>query len=110
MALDINKACDYPRYGSILDAVIHELGGAKVLELNFETDYQGYVDISVLLESGEVWSYHYSYGSCSVCDEWEYKDLSDEEIGEVMKREATTFSSEDLWNIWNQSRIKEEPY
>ena len=88
------------RYGDILFKLLKSLNSKEILSLNYENDYQGYVDIDVLLEDGRVFSYHYSYGSCSGWDEWESLSLNGEEIEEVMMKEATFFDNIDQYNKW----------
>lgn len=89
--LRINDMCDHARYAYVLEDLIIALKGKEVLYLKYESDYQGYVDIDVLLEDGRVFSYEYSYGSCSGCDDWEYRQLTDQQILEEMKKGATYF-------------------
>lgn len=60
-----------------------------IIRLKYEAGYQGYVDIDVLLSSGKVFSYYYAYGSCSECDEWENRNLSDDEILLAMQKECS---------------------
>lgn len=91
------------RYSEILEQVIGELGAVKMLREEFEDDYQGYVDIDVSLNDGRIFSYQYSYGSCSGCDEWESLNLNDDEIKEIMKTEATIFDNIDQYNKWREN-------
>lgn len=100
--IDIVGLTEVARYSEVLSDVASALGGKKVLRLDYESDYQGYVDIDVLLSDGRVFSYMYSYGSCSGCDEWEARDLSDEQIGEAMLQEATFFASIGAYNDWRK--------
>jgi len=74
------------RYSDILENLINSyLGGKEILFLNHENDYQGFVDIDVLLDDGRVFSYCYSYGSCSGCDGWEADGLDDAQIRDEMR-------------------------
>ena len=98
--LKIKEMCDYARYSENLEKVINKLGGIEVLRHEYEASYQGDVDIDVLLEDGRVFSYHYYYGSCSGCDEWEHRNLDDEEIEEVMLQECTLFNSLEEYKKW----------
>ncbi len=100
--IDIVGLIEGARYSEVLSDVVFNLGGEKVLRLDYEGGYQGHVDIDVLLSDGRVFSYKYWYGSCSGCDEWEARDLSDEQIGEVMLQEATFFASIDAYNDWRK--------
>jgi len=90
------------RYSEILEEVITELSAVKVLREDFEDFYQGFVDVDVLLKDGKVFSYNYSYGSCSVCDEWESRELTDEEIKIIMKTESTIFDDIEQYNEWRK--------
>lgn len=98
--LQISALCGDARYSDILESVITNLGGVTVLRLNYESDYQGYVDIDVELKDGRVFTYEYSYGSCSGCDEWESRNLDDAQIKDVILKESTIFDSIDLYNEW----------
>lgn len=53
--------------------------------------------MSALLEDGRVFWYKYYYGSCSGCDSWESSNLPDEQIIDVMEKEATFFESKEQW-------------
>jgi uncharacterized protein (UPF0303 family) len=91
------------RYSGGLESVINNLGGEEVLRLSYEADYQGYVDIDVLLNDGRVFSYRYYYGSCSGCDEWENRELTSEQIEEEMLQAATFFESVGEYNKWRET-------
>lgn len=101
--LDIKKACDDARYSENLQQVISKLRGEEILRLSYESDYQGDVDIDVLLSDGRVFSYNYNYGSCSGCDEWESRGLSDNEIEATMLSEATIFDSRKQYDKWRKT-------
>ena len=98
--INICEEVDGCRYCSNLQKVIDRLGGEKILRLEYESDYQGYVDIDVLLSDGTVMSYYYSYGSCSGCDSWEAEDLDDAGIESAMLQEMTFFSNIHEYNLW----------
>lgn len=98
--LDIIEMVDGARYSTFLNDVINELKGVKVLRLEYESDYQGFVDIDVLLENGKVFSYMYNYGSCSGCDTWEAEEYNDEQIKQIMLKDSTTFDNIELYNKW----------
>lgn len=98
--LQIAEMVEHARYSECLEDVINELGGVEVLRLAYEADWQGFVDIDVLLEDGRVFSYKYYYGSCSGCDEWEDRNLDHHEIKEVMLLEAAFMSSLEAYNEW----------
>lgn len=98
--LEISQMTDRCRYSSNLESLIERLKGEKVLELSYESDYSGHVDISVLLADGRVFSLYYSYGSCSGCDSWESRGLSDEEIEQEMQSDASYFESKSDYDKW----------
>ena len=98
--------CRYPhcRYGEILQALLEELDAVVILREVSNCDYQGDVDVDILLSDGRLICYYYSYGSCSGCDTWEAESLTDEQIKEEMKTGATYFSSFDEYQQWNKMR------
>lgn len=98
--MDIQKMVDYARYSSHLEDVLAKLQAVEVLRVEYESDYQGFVDIDVLLADGRVFTYKYWYGSCSGCDEWESRELSSEEICEEMLKEATLYPNIELYKEW----------
>lgn len=95
------------RYSDILRELLGDLGGIAVLRESFEDEYQGFVDVDILLEYDIIFSYNYSYGSCSTCDEWEKRDLSDSEIKDIMKSEATFFDGMTQYIEWRR-RVEEK--
>jgi hypothetical protein len=101
--LNIQKKCDQARYTDILEHLVNELCGEEILRLEYESSWSGDVDIDVLLKNGQVFSYYYSYGSCSGCDEWESLDLDDEEIEEEMLKGATFFDDIAQYNAWRKT-------
>lgn len=98
--LKIKEMCKGSRYSDILEKLINRIGGVEVLKLDYESDYQGHVDIDVLLNDGRVFSYKYYYGSCGVCDDWEDRVLSDDEIEKEMEQEATFFNNKEMYEKW----------
>ena len=91
------------RYADILKSVLDNLGAVEELRVNFEDDYQGFVDVDVLLSDDRVFSYMYNYGSCSGCDEWEDRGLSDSEIEEEMLSEAAIFDTREEYQKWRDT-------
>lgn len=61
----------------------------------------------MLLEDGRVFSYKYSYGSCSGCDQWESDGLEDFEIEDEMTSKATFFSNIQEYNKWRETTKKD---
>lgn len=72
------------------------------MRLEYESCWQGYVDIDVELADGRVFSYKYEYGSCIGCDLWEAMNLSKEEIKEEMLKGAAIFDSMDDYLKWRK--------
>jgi hypothetical protein len=105
--INIAEEVDNARYSDILEEVVNNLNPVELLRKNYESDYQGFVDIDVLLENGRVFSYNYSYGSCSGCDEWEDRSYSDAEIAEEMREHAVLFENIDEYNLWREKVIEE---
>jgi hypothetical protein len=91
--MKISKYVENARYSDALETVINDLKPLHLKWLDYESNWQGYVEIDVLLENGQVFSYEYTYGSCSGCDEWESRGLSDYEIQEEMIKGAVIYSS-----------------
>lgn len=101
----LSKA-DFPscRYGEILQSLLEDLDASIILREVSHCDYQGDVDVDILLSDGRVFSYYYSYGSCSGCDTWEAEGLTDEQVKEEMKTKATYFSNFNEYQQWNKMR------
>ena len=98
--VNIEEEVEKARYSKNLQAVLIKLGAKKLLRKVYESDYQGYVDVDVLLEDGRVYSYYYSYGSCAGCDEWDNRDLNNEQIEEIMINEATIFDNMEQYEAY----------
>ena len=95
------------RYSENLQSLLDRLGAFKILRESFCDDYQGDVDVDVLLEDGRVFSYCYSYGSCSGCDTWEAQGLDDAGVEAAMEQGATFFDSMRDYNCFiNRARLK----
>ena len=101
--IEIQKEVEYARYSRNLESIVNRLSGVEILRKEYESTYQGFVDVDVLLSDGRVFSYCYSYGSCSGCDEWEGKNLSDDEIESVMMQESTIFNNRESYNQWREN-------
>lgn len=97
----------HARYSSILESLLQSLHAVEVLRKDYESDYSGYVDVDVLLKDGRIFSYRYSYGSCSGCDEWEQRELTDTQIRHEMHRDATFFETRASYDLWREY-VKEQ--
>ena len=71
------------RYGDIAENIF---GDAEIIWENSECDYQGWANVLAAMPDGTFIHYEWSYGSCSGCDEWEARDLSDDEVEAEMRR------------------------
>jgi len=67
------------RYSENVQEVLTKLGAKETLFINECDDWQGFLDVDVLLNDGRVFSYRYDYGSCSGCDEWEGEGYNNDE-------------------------------
>lgn len=59
-----------------------------------EADYQGSANILIRTAEGRFAHFEWTYGSCSGCDEWEDRGLSDVEIETTMRDTAVWFDDE----------------
>lgn len=100
--IDIDAMCEEARYADVLGPLLHKLGIVCVLRLEYESDYQGYVDIDALLNDGRVFSYYYGYGSCPGCDDWEDRNLTDDDIEAEMERGATMLDNMEQYLVWRE--------
>ncbi len=97
----VTRGC---RWDECFQMAVDSLGGGK--EVLFEdayADWQGYLDMDVLLHDGRVVSYYYSYGSCSGCDPWEGEfsyDTQEFSVSQVMLDEMTIFTDRAEYDRW----------
>jgi len=70
-------------------------GDAEIIWERSEHDYQGEVNVLAKLADGTFAHMRYDYGSCSGCDEWETRDLSDEQVAVEIRREMAVFAVAD---------------
>ncbi|MFN7132244.1 MAG: hypothetical protein ACK4N5_09180, partial [Myxococcales bacterium] len=79
------------RYGS---AAARVFGHMEVLWEQSEDDYQG--SARVLAKDGEKYvDFGWSYGSCSGCDDWENRELTEEQVAEEMRQAAGVYESKE---------------
>jgi hypothetical protein len=103
--INLGSLCEGARYSENLEVVINGLNPLCVLNLNYCSDYQGDVNIDVLLANGSVFIYDYSYGSCSGCDDWESRSLADDEIEEEMLNSAVIYSINDYMEFMKKRQM-----
>ena len=78
------------RYGHIAGRIF---GDAEIIYEESEDDYQGQAFVLASMPDGTYATYAWSYGSCSGCDEWEYRELTEEQIETEMLRDTARFTS-----------------
>lgn len=102
MSVKIEYGC---RWEESVQTAIEKLGGGQeILRVDYESDYQGHLDIDILLNDGRVFSYVYYYGSCSGCDPWEdtqYEDVN--LLSSHIIDEATIFSNIEMYKKWREN-------
>ena len=108
--MKIIEYVEQARYSDDLEVVINELKPLHLKWLEYEADYQGYVNIDVLLEDGRVFSYEYSYGSCSGCDEWEHRSLRDYELRKEMIKGSVIYSDMETYMKGIGAKRKEKAF
>lgn len=96
--LDLRELTERARYSDELQVLAERLKVKEILKLDYDSGWQGQVDVTALLEDGRVWSYIYFYGSCSHCDEWEGLGLDEEGIIRAMEKESTFFNNKTDWD------------
>jgi len=67
-------------------------GDANIIWEDSYGGYQGEVNCIGIKPDGTVIMYSYAYGSCSSCDDWECRSLSQEEIVKEKERDMITFT------------------
>lgn len=77
------------RYGEVAERLFGE--GDVIWEHSY-ADYQGYANVLVKLPNGMFAHYEWWYGSCSGCDDWENRNLSDDEVLKEMREETAWFN------------------
>lgn len=87
------------RYGDVAEKVWEDWD--VLCELS-EADYQGFASFIATKEKRYVF-YEWHYGSCSGCDEWEDRGLSDEQIAAEMRRDAIEFTDAEKLVKWLKS-------
>lgn len=80
------------RYGDIAAMI---WGTSEILWEQSYADYQGDAAILALMPDGMLCFYEWTYGSCSGCDDWDYRRLSDQQIMQEMKDSAVYFGKFD---------------
>jgi hypothetical protein len=80
------------RYGDWL-APLFDAG--EVIWEHAEADYQGFANVLVAMPDGSFVHYEWTYGSCSGCDEWEARGLSEEQVRDEAKRVMAVLNNED---------------
>jgi hypothetical protein len=71
------------RYGDVARRIFED---SEIIFENSLADYQGFANVLAAMPDGSFIHYEWTYGSCSGCDEWEDRGLSDDEIEKEMRR------------------------
>jgi hypothetical protein len=70
------------RYGNIAGNIFRD---ADIIWENSEADWQGSANLLAATTYGTFIHYSWTYGSCSGCDEWEARELSEQEVEKEMR-------------------------
>lgn len=85
------------KYG---DRAISAFRGAHILWTAIDGDYQGTAALIGALPDGRLFFYEWSWGSCSACDDWLARDLSDADIESEMRKQAAYFADPAALLFW----------
>jgi hypothetical protein len=96
------------RYGEHAGAVFGQ--DAEVIFEASTDDYQGSANVLLRMADGRFAHFEWTYGSCSGCDEWEDRGLSDEQIEQVMRDTAVWFDDEETLARYLRAEDPEQPY
>lgn len=78
------------RYGDVAERIFSE---AEIIWEHSESDYQGWANVLAKMPDGTFIHYEWTYGSCSGCDEWEDRGLTDDEVEQEMRRTMVLFQN-----------------
>jgi len=79
------------RYGDVAERIFKD---AEIIWEHSEADYQGYANVLARLKNGHFIHLSWTYGSCSGCDEWEARGLSDDDVEQEMRRSMGVFKTQ----------------
>lgn len=80
------------------------LENCEVIEDNSDPGYQGGLEVIFHDKLKNIYYYVcYYYGSCSVCDDWEARDLSGQEITKEID-DLTLKMTEEEYKIWKNRK------
>jgi hypothetical protein len=77
------------RYGNMAGNYLFDQ--SEIIWEQSEADWQGSAKVLSYNKEGTLTYFEWCYGSCSMCDDWESRDLNEEQIGKEMKRDAINF-------------------
>lgn len=92
------------RYGEVAAKIF---GEGEVVWEHSDHDYQGFANLLVKMPNGSWIHYDWTYGSCSGCDEWEARDLSDEQVEAEMRRAMITFPDDETVEKYLHIELKD---
>lgn len=72
------------RYGEVAERIF---GDAEIIYEDSCDDWQGYARLLAHMPNGEFCYYEWFFGSCSGCDDWEFRKLDDTSIEKEMRSE-----------------------
>ncbi len=70
------------RYGDVAGRIFKD---AEIIWEDSESNYQGHANVLAFMPDKTFVHYTWTYGSCSGCDEWESRGLSDEQVEAEMR-------------------------
>jgi hypothetical protein len=91
------------RYGEYAAVIWRDM---NILWEQAENSYQGYACLLGEDSEGRIHLGGWVYGSCSGCDDWEFRNASSEEIVEDMRRAVMTFDSPQAYLEWHPGEQK----
>ncbi len=77
------------RYGNVAERLF---GMADIIWDDSVDGWQGSAAVLAYMPDGTFAHYEWNYGSCSGCDDWEYRNLSDDKIEQEMRRDTVFLS------------------
>ena len=78
------------RYGDVAQRIF---GEDEIIWEDSEEGYTGSASLLVKRQDGSFAHYEWSYGSCSGCDDWEMRELTDDQIEAEMRAQTAWLSN-----------------
>jgi len=80
------------RYGEVAEKIF---GDCEIIWEHSMDDYQGFANVLAAKQDGSFIHYEWTYGSCSGCDEWEDRGLTDQQIENEMRSSMAVLKDRD---------------